>query len=99
MNHRAPAGPPVPVARGSRTRTAAQVLAVLAGVWAVADLCRWGNRWYVATRWIDAPGASQQGYLLLQSAHACLVSALVALAVAGSAAVVGWRLRVTGTRG
>ncbi len=59
---------------------------------AVADLFRWGNRWYVSTAFADDPGYSAT---LEAGAHHALVRALACLLVAVALAVVGWRVRGT----
>jgi hypothetical protein len=73
-------------------RTTAKVVALLALALAVADLFRWGNRWYVATRFARTDQA--RGDAMIAHAHAPLVSALALLLVAAVAAVIGWRLRI-----
>lgn len=72
-------------------RRLARPVAVVAVLLAVADLFRWGNRWYLSTRMADTPDG---GFGLLAAAHSALLAAVVWLVVAAVAAVVGWRLRV-----
>lgn len=76
----------------ARARTTAKVVAVLAFLLAVADGFRWGNRWYVATRF--ARSDVDSGNAMVAHAHGALVHGLVLLLVAGVAAAVGWRVRV-----
>lgn len=76
----------------ARVRTTAKVVAVLALVLAVADGFRWGNRWYVATRF--ARSDVDWGNALAAHAHGALVRGLALLVVAGVAAVIGWRVRL-----
>ncbi|MBO1752071.1 hypothetical protein J4G33_09675 [Actinotalea sp. BY-33] len=85
------------VARRHGVRSLARGLAVVAAALAVADLFRWGNRWYVSTQF----AASDEAYAsqLLASAHAPLVSAVVWVLVATAATAIGWRLRVVRARG
>lgn len=83
------------VGAGTRVRSVARGITVLALVLAVADVARWGNRWYVSTMLADAPDRALE---LLAAAHGALVTALVWLLVAAVAAAVGWRLRVVATR-
>lgn len=86
----------VSVAQGQvervRLRAAAQVIAVLALVLAVADGFRWGNRWYVATQFAQSDVDS--GNAMVAHAHEALVRGLALLLVAAVAAVIGWRVRV-----
>lgn len=77
--------------RMSVVRRPAQVLAVAAVALVIADLFRWGNRWYVSTMF--EPGSLYSVDLTI-AAHTALVRALVLACVAAVAAVVGWRLRV-----
>lgn len=65
---------------------------MLALVLAVADGFRWGNRWYVATRF--ARSDVDWGNALVAHAHGALVRGLALLVVAGVAAVIGWRVRL-----
>ena len=71
----------------------ARGVAVVAAVLAVADLCRWANRWYVS-RQFQALGDGFYGPQLLEDAHAALVSALLWVLLAVVAAGLGWGLRV-----
>jgi hypothetical protein len=75
-----------------RVRAAAQVVAVLTFLLAVADGFRWGNRWYLATRF--ARSDVDVGNAMVAHAHEALVRGLVLLLVAAVAAAIGWRVRV-----
>lgn len=88
------AGEPVEQGRVARARgrAVAKVVAVLALALAVAEAFRWGNRWYVATRF--ARSDADWGNAMAADAHEALVAGLALLLVAGVAAVVGWRVRV-----
>ena len=73
-------------------RSVARFIAVLAAAFAVADLFRWGNRWYVSTQ-VAATDELWAGQLLAH-AHTALVGALLWTLLAVVAAGVGWQLRV-----
>ena len=71
-----------------------RIAAVGAFLLVVADLFRWGNRWYVSTQYPDDAAYSAS---LELGAHQALVRALASLLVAAALALVGWRVRLTVT--
>lgn len=73
----------------ARVRAASwsRVIAWLLGLWGIAELIRWGNRWYIATRFFADATADADWkwrYELLDDAHATLVRALVMLLLAAA---------------
>lgn len=85
-------------ARRPRTglRAVVEVIAALAFVLAVADGFRWGNRWYIASRW--AQEDADLAHARMDLADEALIRGLVLLAVAVVAAVIVWRMRVAARR-
>lgn len=85
---------------GGRRRTGAESLArwsmiatVLVGLAGVADLVRWGNRWYVTEVFARDAGTFDDAswewlYGMLHSAHEALVRALVLLLLAAALAAI-----------
>ena len=76
-----------------RLHSVARFVAVLTAFFAVANLLRWGNRWYVSTQ-MAAPIDDLWAARLLDHAHTALVSALLWTVLAIVAAGVGWQFRV-----
>jgi len=88
------------VVTGRRRRTAPEVAAswgsvaaVLLGLAGVADLVRWGNRWYITevfARNAGVPGGAswEYAYGLLHGAHEALVRGLVLLLIAAAVATI-----------
>ncbi|PFG41499.1 hypothetical protein ATJ88_0138 [Isoptericola jiangsuensis] len=81
----------------SPVRRVARPVAVVALLLAVADVFRWGNRWYVSTMFGGAASGDPLAVERLVGAYTALLTGLVWLAVAVVAATVGWRLRVVAT--
>ncbi|KLN35797.1 hypothetical protein FB00_05775 [Cellulosimicrobium funkei] len=76
----------------------ASVLGVAAAVVGASLLVAWANRWYVAEMFARSAGEPEGAdwwyvYDRLHQAHATLVAAVVALAVAGLLGAVGRRAR------
>ena len=95
---------------GRRRRTAAEnaarwssVAAVLLGLAGVADLVRWGNRWYITEVFARTTRTGDEAsweylYGLLHGAHEALVRGLVLLLLAAVFAAIAVVVRRRGAR-